>query len=367
MIDEDLHRITQEGKPTISEILQCSPFDTNKNIGGLLTEKLFFDHLFASSASFDDLTRQMLDALNPNLENIRLLILDGFSGTGKTTFVRHFIQSPLSINSIYIDFNAYARVVDNVAAGEHLRIANAIDLLEERVTPSKDAEESPSLTDEFARLKALISAAGLTTNPIESAMKGFMERTDGTALADCLYFIYSKMKSMSVYFSRNFIDQTRIIDRRDILDKSYLLINSCDFSDIFLLFFVWCFRALPSEKTTLVFFDNLDAINWSYLSDYFKQSFARVLSNATAMAQDPAVFDRSIDFVRRYKFIFCLRDANSASLNSHIADSLGHTSRVVHFKLSFDGDLYKRIIDKDFDFSPESAKGKIPRAPWLLP
>jgi len=343
---EDLAALTKL-RPTISEILQASPFDTNKNIGGLLTESVFFKHLFVESQSFRDLSQQLMKTLKDDLENIQMLVLDGFSGTGKTTFIKGFIRTNDLFHFIYIDFNAFARAVETMPQKHVLPsdVHQRLDAIEAKLSSMQDGDD-PALHKTIHELKAVIDSGELTTNPIESTMKGFLDRHSNQGLINCLYFVYSKIKPLSVYFSKRFIEQTAITRRQDISQQYHLLVNACDFNDIFMLFFIYFLREAPPDKTVLVFFDNLDAINLAYLSDYFKQSFGRVLYNATAMAQDKKVFDSPVDLSRRFKFVFCLRDSNSSLMNTHISDSIRH----IHFHVRFDGDLYTEIIKKRTTF-----------------
>src|SRR6185503_5134752 len=90
--------------PKIDEILQCSPFDKTRNLGGRLTPELFFQRLFIETAEIKALEVELVDALTSELENNRIIFLEGYSGTGKTTFIRHFLNTHSEFESEYIDF-----------------------------------------------------------------------------------------------------------------------------------------------------------------------------------------------------------------------------------------------------------------------
>src|SRR4051812_21143903 len=77
-------------KPKIDEVLQCSPFDKTKNLGGRLSPYFFFKKLFIETNQLKALEDEMVKALTSNLENNRVIFLEGYSGTGKTTFIQHF-------------------------------------------------------------------------------------------------------------------------------------------------------------------------------------------------------------------------------------------------------------------------------------
>src|SRR6185503_227770 len=47
---------------------------------------------------------ELVDALTSELENNRIIFLEGYSGTGKTTFIRHFLNTHSEFESEYIDF-----------------------------------------------------------------------------------------------------------------------------------------------------------------------------------------------------------------------------------------------------------------------
>jgi hypothetical protein len=361
-VAEELARLV-ERRPTLQEILQASPYDANKNMGGLLTDDIFFDHLFVQSPSFSELSSRLRSALESNLENIRVLLLDGFSGTGKTTFVKQFIKLDQGFDHFYVDFHSFARNVEPESEEAKARksVERALAIVDGPLSVETSSLPNGRLKSDVVKLRRILHEIDYPINPITIIIKGYISKTDPNTLLECLYFVYSKIQSMAPYLSGKLLDSIAAIPRKELQAKSHQIINSCDFSDAFILFFLHCFRRLTSpSKAALIIFDNLDSINLDYLSEYFTKSFAQVISTITLFSQDPAVFEDAIDFSRRFKFIFCLRDGNSARLNAHIADSIGHTSQIINFKIRFDPDLYREIVIKRISFFSFVSGGTLP-------
>ena len=77
----------------LKDFLNASFSEPTHNLGSNLTEKLFFEHFFVQTPQFEQ-TRLLLDTkIDPVQENKSIIFLNGFSGNGKTTFLRWFIHA----------------------------------------------------------------------------------------------------------------------------------------------------------------------------------------------------------------------------------------------------------------------------------
>ena len=340
--------------PRLGEILQASPFDPNRSIDGAITEPLFFEKMFVKSKEYDELAASLEAALTSPIENLRLAVVDGFAGSGKTTFIKYFITNHDNYNHVYVDCHLHFRAADVDPRVGTLRrqITKAIDILEEksRLFESAKPSDQDSQLDGMREASAILHELKDGLNPVAAILKSYTGapiRKD--ELANALYCMKERIRYLAAYFSKTFIETLSKIKSGELEDRAHEILNSCDFSDTFFLFFVMLFLSLNREKMTIIYIDNLDAVEIDYLSSYFQSGFAAVLASATRLALDSDVFKEPLFFSRRYKFVFCLRDANGAVVNAQIADSLGHVAHPLTFRVGFDAAHYGEIIKLRLD------------------
>ena len=80
-------------RPSVHSILKCSPFDASRNLDKSITPEIFFNYLFVENKSCQELRDKLYEQLTNSLRNYQIIFLEGFSGTGKTTFIKYFVQS----------------------------------------------------------------------------------------------------------------------------------------------------------------------------------------------------------------------------------------------------------------------------------
>ena len=350
---------------SLGEILQACPFDSNKNLGGRLKEEDFFRHLFIKGDYSSSLAERLTEALSSELENNRLLIIDGFSGTGKTTFLKSYIRENRQYDHVYIDFYKHMRALEaaqdpNIISKDLNRVIR--DLQSSLEKPALETDEEEKIRSEVAiaaSLQRRIKREAVSNSPIAGIVKGFLGKLPDDALDELLFFVDANRRYFARYLSQAFIKYFEKIGTRNIPEKAHGILSACDLSDVFILFFVHCFRTSRRSKATIVYFDNLDAVSLDYLSDCFCNNFATILTTATEMAQDTDIFPgANLDFSRNYKFVFCLRDANGAAINAHIADSLGHTLKTLSCQLRFEASLYREVMRRRLSFFEEITRSK---------
>lgn len=336
-------------KTPIGDIIKSSPFDHNRNIGGLISPNFFFKHLFTGKEKFEKILLLFMEYLNSPFDTNRIFIVEGFNGVGKTTFLKYFIKNNSGYNHIYIDFHTYAKspIAKEGAHKVVRRLNNLINIMENKIQEKLFIDSNEEISNSMQEIKELLYNFEYVQNPIISTLQGYLERSVQAETIAMLYFIDSKFNYFTPYFSSKLIDEFKNIKRKNFKNSLSYIINSCNFSDTFLLFFTYCFLNKNSSKKTLIYFDNLDRIEIDYLSEYFQKYFAEVLSEVSKLSQDKDIFTEDINFNFNYKIIYCLRDANSAILNAHLSDSYGPPK---NFRINFDSQFYKQIIDKRVAF-----------------
>ncbi len=292
----------QQYKPTLQQLLLADPFDTSNNIDGHMTKELFLEKLFHSDEASKNLREELARRITSDIELTRIIFLSGYSGIGKSTFLHYFINKCPGFEHHYINFHGF------------------------------DGQE-------------------LTSRPITRVLRKKVSQFSVDQQINCLRTIKNNISLVDQHFTAEFAKCIRTTDDSSIsIDFIDNHLNHIRFNDIFLIFMILLFLSHESKQTKIIYFDNLDAIDIEYLSDIFKEEFASALHKATTISQNRAIFPHKIDFTKRYKFIFCLRDANSSVLNAHIEDSIGHTIRSIPYRLRYSPSFYRSIIDKRIRF-----------------
>jgi len=85
-------------------------------------------------------------------------------------------------------------------------------------------------------------------------------------------------------------------------------------------------------------------VSIEYITSEFLVAFEEALINGIQLSRSSVFRNFDIKFTSEYRFVFCLREANSALINKHILDRIG--LKKLDFKVNFGSDFYKRIIKK---------------------
>ncbi|HEX4953061.1 MAG TPA: hypothetical protein VF017_06675 [Thermoanaerobaculia bacterium] len=328
--------------PSFLDVLLASPFDPNKNLSSTLDEGAFFSELFVETAQLRDLADRIKKLLSTPLQTIRVLFLEGFSGIGKSTFLHYLERRHLTGSCVFLDFGRLPLPDERPPSGPRdWRLAEAVDGLK---ALSGHDSLAPEIAKRLEVVRSQLDHALEIDDPVAAAVKRFLVSHQRDELEDVLYELHTNLDASTPYFSKTLVAELARLTTAELRGASNALLLSATFSDIFLLLFLCQKRIAKRYGRVCVILDNLDAIHVDYLSDYFRHRFAWVLTNATMLFQDSKAVPEEIDFVRDYVFIFCLRDANNAVLNAHIADSIGHSFHAENLRLFFDVELYPQIV-----------------------
>jgi energy-coupling factor transporter ATP-binding protein EcfA2 len=291
----------------VADMLKASPFDPEYDLNKTLTEEIYFEHLHVQSTRLAELIQLLREFLNSKFEPNRVIFLKGYSGNGKTTFLHSFMHASPEEQHIYFDFQEVRSTVYGEGRDD-LHVPDQIKLLLIRRLRSMD-NLTETLRFLFVHRRALKDADFIST---------------------ALYDFLSTSEDAHDQEWRN-----RCID-------------NFSFQDTFACIFVHCFRTTRSGRKTIFYFDNLDVAPMEYVANRFLVYFQDALSAALHIARHECFADREINFRRDYRFIFCLRDANDAILNAHLADRLGFVR--APFAVSFDAELYRQVAEKRLEF-----------------
>jgi len=346
--------------PQIDEVLLCSPFNKHLNFGGRLTAELFFEKLFIETEQVKALKKQLNDALSSRLQNNRIVFLEGYSGTGKTTFIQYFLKDNRQFESVYIDFYPkgqssapYVRYIKNLSETQ-----SKLRDLESQLRTEGDKLVVREAVQQLSLMGSVISEVNQIseqTHPIATVIRSHLTKPRND-ITDFLYYLDAHKEALQDYFERFAKSLAQIEPARDATNL-HSLWEKTTLRDTFILFFLYYIQRYEKDtnpnRTYLVFFDNLDTIDLAYLTPFFKESFANALGLFSEMLQDRSLFPNRLDFEHRFKFIFCLRDANNSNINAHLGDTLTPIATNIHLRVGFASELYQSAFSARLKFHSE--------------
>lgn len=314
-IDDAIIQIKGNDTITPADILSATPFEDDKDLNGLLTNELFFEKLFYENNVFKSAKAKLRKALTHADWTNRIVFYYGFSGVGKTTFLRSFINdSKEDFKHIYFDVHRHVKQNE----GSKLNNEHALAVCFSNYFDSIAGESDLNLKVFYHYMKeksSLLRAHMGLKRIIESLPK-----------------YYDESKFLDALYSMN-LDQ------------------------ILYLFFIYLFKFHEDKKCRVIYFDNLDALEIEYISTQFQRNFPIYLKNVNEIARNPRFgFQKNLDFIHKFKFVFCLRDANYSQVqasSTHQQDNIWSVILSDNLQLSFDNNLYKAIIRKRLEFIVE--------------
>jgi hypothetical protein len=347
--------------PHLDEVLLCSPFNKTQNFGGRLTPELFFKKLFIETEQVKALDQELSEALSSRfLQNNRIIFLEGYSGTGKTTFVQYFLKEHPEFESVYIDFypRGHSFQPVDIAVRELADKQSKFRMLEDQLHTDDEKRLLRELEQDLSKLSILIrdtNQVNEQTHPIATVIR-FHLTTPRAEITDFLYYLKSNKEALQDYFE-HFGKTLAELEPARAENNLHSLWEKTTLRDtliIFFLYYIQRYKKLADpNRTFLIFFDNLDIIDLAYLTPFFKESFANALGLFSEMLQDRNLFPVRLDFEHRFKFVFCLREANSSTINVHLEDTLFLIATNIHLRVGFGSELYQSALEKRLEFHSE--------------
>ena len=279
------------------DMMTASPFDPEHDLGGKLTKEIFFKELHVPLDKNDELAGAINEFLAGKFEPHRVTLLTGYAGNGKTTFIHEFMEGRTDERPLYYDFT---------------------------------------------------SVRPLSGNTADRVMRNYVRDTKG--IVDSLRLISSHRRELKDYFSSDVLARLKASPVPDSPDDDWLddTFDLFDLRDTFACLFVHLFDTFQENRTTVLYFDNLDGIPMEDLANHFMLYFQEAMSAAMYISRMPFFNDRNINFRSDFRFVFCIREANGAILNAHLS---GRTDFIrAPFEISFSPEFYQRVAEKRVKF-----------------
>ena len=308
----------RNSKGLVDEFFVSSPYDGQLNFDGKLTENIFRSQLLVEDEYFMH-AKELDNAINSYQRGKRVIILSGFSGGGKTTFIHHFIHENPNYKHIVIDFED---------------ISNRFREIKKHNNPLLSLLKKYLTADQFL-------------NSSEGVFK-LTQQTFLFLMNNRIYFLRQGL--ISNEFNRML--KSCIAEK---LSEDYVIttISKLSNEDIFIFFFTSIFNHYNDAKKVLIYFDNLDKVNFEYLSDEFIEDFEMSLARASDLTQSSLFRKKDILFNLRHRFIFCLRDANGILINQHITDRFKNKIKIIPISFTLSPSHFKKIVQKRIAFIPK--------------
>jgi hypothetical protein len=294
----------------MSDFLRASPFDAAFDLyPERLTPEVFYENLYVESEAtkrlLNRLHETMFNAVQPN----RVVFLKGFAGNGKTTFLHTFMRQYPSYRHVYCDFQGL-RSTEVPAAGE----------------------EGEPASDE---IKLLMNRYLRGLDGIDETFRFIYANRDVLKDDDFISF------RLHDYLSAKPTERDETAYLRSWMDRF-------DYKDIFTTLFMHLFRQSRRGHRTIVYFDNLDIPRMEYVADHFLVYFQDAIACALQASRHHLFQDPQVDFPNDYRFVFCMRDANEAILNAHLAERIGFARATL--PLAFDAQSFAAIAERRIQY-----------------
>lgn len=309
--------------------LRANPFTKTDGVdfNGVITQDMFFEKFYATSSNAENLLQDIIREVVDNPEST--IILQGYSGCGKTTFLHYLLYKSFP-NSSVVDFEIG---IDNTQ--------------EDPVRQKIQYIICENVTDDIINSKAstlklfdtLFCKNYLNNHAITKYLdKNFKIRTTIGRLIILL-------DRISEYF---FSDDDNKVSIMEAVDTC---LTSLDVMQILSIYVLWDIAnnvKLKKNIGNLFCFDNLDNIDIDKAKlfvKYFSQFWVNLINTFSSLS----ILDKKdLRLVERYGFILSLRETTYAKLTEHFNDN---TSKAVLREFSLN-EIYsqKNIITKRKQF-----------------
>jgi hypothetical protein len=294
-----------EYKPSLQQLLMACPYDVTNSIDERMTRDLFLARLFHCDESLESLSEELARRMTSKIQTSRVTLITGYNGVGKSTFLWYFMDQHPDIDHHYVNFHS----------------CGADDPIDE---------------------------------PLTKVIRDEVTKMDLGDQVRCIRAIKNHWRDLGRVFSPQFLKCIRKVEDSAITEEFiHDNIEHVKAVDMLLIYLMMLFLNPSSKDLQAVYFDNLDAAGIDYLCDDFRITFGKVLLRAVRLASHHSWYPSPVHFTRRYRFVFCLRDASSAIFNAHVEDSLGPTIKCMAFRINMSPEFYRGILRKRLDFIAE--------------
>lgn len=299
---EDEIKQLKAKKPTLVDILIASPFDDKMDVDEKFTENIFYKALYVEE-EYEKHANGLIKIITGGVQRNTSILISGYAGTGKSTFIKTFIKRTPAFAHYYLTFDE--RAIYHSSANTDNEI---LGLMKYYLHDSKNIIQT---------------IAFLVANRTELKAKQL--------ISDKLYKSTATPSSLL---------PAHIVD----------VITQFDVKDTFTCFFCHLFLNVRDDKTAIIYFDNLDNVKLEFLSATFLDYLNRSIVDANVLRKIGDFAARNIS-ISNFRFVFCLRDASGALANHHLA-SRTNFNHIVPFKVAFKPAQCQRILEKRIAFLP---------------
>lgn len=267
--------------PSVKQIIFANPWDHINNCDGNFTEDIFFNELFCETRLHKELSKNLLNIISSEIDDPRIIFINGFFGIGKTTFLHYFFKEnkdPNKNKSIsFIDFS------------------------------SKKNKDDTDIID-FSTIRKD------TNNPVVFVLKKYIleicVNDNGFKMQSVIAKIQNDPSAFKNYF-KQFVN--KILELNNLKVTQHDIINlllDIDSTDLFILLFMLMFIEYEYESKFILCFDNIDNLDLQYLSETIHNEFLQSIRSATMLAQKEFK-EKKINFSKTFVFLICMRDRKS--------------------------------------------------------
>lgn len=300
---------------TIQDILDACPYDYTRNLDLKLTSDLFYEKLFYTNHELDSKQRRLWNKFSTIEETKRIIFFTGYSGSGKTTFIKDFQKNYKSkfTEFKYIDF---ASLYGNMQRGINpisYTLANYI--VERRF----EEDNVKYMIDFLSDLNATPSLLIYFSKETKQALSNYITRGEPYKLEDFIYNLTSK-----------------------------------EIVNLFLLMCINKYIKNGENKKFIICFDNLDRTGIEYLSEKFLNEFIEVYDNAIRISQN--CYGGQVSFTADFYFIMCMREVSYSLLEIHSIPRIMNMSDQEYFEPLTDT-FYRNIVGNRIKFIINDLQG----------
>lgn len=284
-------------KITLEKYILATPFSTGdqkSSFDRILNEKIFFEHLYFNSEKADNLLRD----INRNIEyGYNNIILSGYKGCGKTTFVNYFInKNKLSRNRI-INFDNYVEKDNDIKSTLLLYFYKLVDddYYLNNCEVIKEIYKIYYLHDNDRFFNRNVDSTGVINEYIcwiEKLISESNNKTRKALINENLKQILNNMSVIHLLILVILFDLTeRLI--KNLLPKCNIIFDNLD-----------------------IFFNNKELSEFTRDISIFRTDISYILDNITIDNVTRAGYNP----FQEYTLIFCMRETTKCEFVEHFAD-----------------------------------------------
>jgi hypothetical protein len=183
-------------------------------------------------------------------------------------------------------------------------------------------------------------------------VREFLKTYDAGELKQVYYTLRANGQDFSGFFTSSFlrsVSENKFKTKKDIHTQICQLLDEVTQLSDLLFFLLLVLFSRFDGRVSCVCFDNLDGIYVDYLAEVMGEAFVMPLLHGQRLANVFAEVTEkleALDFQRNFRFLFVLRDANSATIDAHGIDSHGVAIHRIPLPIRFEDSLYEEVFLK---------------------